>query len=359
MKKLRLFRLLAAIMLLTLGLAFYGCGNVLGNEEQTSVWAQTTPDGLIEVTFSNRALSARSAVGPQHGDYFQITLDGFIISRGTVNVSVTTMTFNPQGGGASFHGSITAGQLRIPALPTPAGTLNLVAVLVIVVAPSTNGGTGEETGSNQPGTVDQPGQQQPPPGATSGIYGYFGWRLDGGNITITGFIPTMPREITIPSEINGYPVRSIGPRAFYLRSITSVTIPNSVIYIGAWAFRYSGLESVTIPNSVTHIGGFAFYGNRLESVTISNSVTQIRVFAFSNNQLTSVTIPNSVTRIETSAFARNQLTSVTIGNSVTQIGASAFRVNQLTSIIIPNSVTLIETGAFARNQLTSITIGQT
>ena len=66
------------------------------------------------------------------------------------------------------------------------------------------------------------------------------------------------------------------------RSLTSVTIPNSVTSIGDFAFYdCSGLTSVSIPNSVTSIGWYAFYECRgLTSVTIPNSVTEIGEGAF-------------------------------------------------------------------------------
>ena len=56
--------------------------------------------------------------------------------------------------------------------------------------------------------------------------------------------------------------------------MTSVSIGNSVTYIGDDAFRYcSGLKSVEIPNSVTSIGNDAFrYCSGLTSVTSLNII---------------------------------------------------------------------------------------
>lgn len=112
-------------------------------------------------------------------------------------------------------------------------------------------------------------------------------------------------SIAIPATIRGVAVKSIGNDAFKQKSLTSVTLPNSV----------------------TSIGNRAFESNKLTSVTIPNSVTSIGLSAFSYNQLTSVTLPNSVRSIGTQAFSHNQLTAVTIPNSVTSIGAQAFYIN--------------------------------
>src|ERR1017187_9384191 len=68
-----------------------------------------------------------------------------------------------------------------------------------------------------------------------------------------------PWVVTIPTNINGLTVTSIGQDAFAFHyNLTSVTIPSSVTSIGATAFGGTSLTSVTIPGSVTSIGGSAF-----------------------------------------------------------------------------------------------------
>ena len=151
-----------------------------------------------------------------------------------------------------------------------------------------------------------------------------------------------------------------------LQTLKSVTIPNSVMYIGDYAF-YGCLKltNANIPNSVTSIGNFAFSGcSRLVgSITIPNSVTSIGegVFSGCSGLVGSLIIPNSVTCIGDKAFyGCSGFTSVTIGNSVTSIGLSAFDgcSSLLGSIIIPNSVTSIGNSAFnGCLGLSSLTIG--
>jgi hypothetical protein len=205
-----------------------------------------------------------------------------------------------------------------------------------------------------------------------------------------------PWVVTIPTNINGLTVTSIGFEAFENPNLTSVTIPDSVISIGERAFfGCTKLTNVTILTGVTSIGGGAFeHCISLTSVTIPNSVTSIGNSAFVQClSLTSVTIPNSVTTIGDYAFEEcSGLTSITIPNSVTSIGDEVFLgCSSLTSInvdaanpayssmngvlfdkpqatllqfpeglggsyTIPNSVTSVGEEAFYGSGLTSVTI---
>jgi len=205
-----------------------------------------------------------------------------------------------------------------------------------------------------------------------------------------------PWVVTIPTNINGLTVTSIGS-AFAETALTSITIPNSVTSIGTDAFYDCGsLTNVTIPGSVTSFGNWAFFDcSGLANVTISNGVTSIGDHAFYYcTSLTNVTIPNSVTNIGDAAFSgstnltaitvdtnnpayssangvlfdKSQTTlieypgglgvSYTISNSVTSIGEEAFADDtSLTSVTIPGSVTNIGDDAFFYcTSLTSVTI---
>ena len=91
-----------------------------------------------------------------------------------------------------------------------------------------------------------------------------------------------PWVVTIPTNINGLTVTSIGQAAFASSfSLTSVTIPGSVTSIGVVAFGdCSSLTSATIPDSVTSIGDGAFtICTSLTNITIPGSVTSIEMYA--------------------------------------------------------------------------------
>lgn len=218
---------------------------------------------------------------------------------------------------------------------------------------------------------------------TEGIYTY---TISNGEATITRCNTSATIEITIPDTLGGYPVTSIGEKAFHscygIKSITipdsvtsigvgafyhcggikSITIPDSVTTIGDGAFEScNGLESITIPDGITSIGEKAFYWcSGLKSITIPDSVTSIGDYAFHYcDKLESITIPDSVTIIDDWAFHYcKSLENITIPDSVTTIGFHAFAgCEKLESIIIPDSVTSISDGMLVDcDSLVSITI---
>lgn len=97
-------------------------------------------------------------------------------------------------------------------------------------------------------------------------------------------------------------------RTLYIdgKEVTELVIPNSVKAIKDRRFSYySGLTSVTIGDSVTYIGDNAFYGcsGLTGDLIIPNLVTSIGDNTFYDcDGLTSLTIPNSVTHIGVNAF---------------------------------------------------------
>jgi hypothetical protein len=167
-------------------------------------------------------------------------------------------------------------------------------------------------------------------------------------ITITGHLGA-GIAWTVPASINGYPVTTIGDYAFADGTLTNISIPNSVTYIGNHAFHgCSSLTRVVLPTNLTGIGQYAFFDSLPgANVSIPNSMTSIGEYAFSYCRMSSVSIPNSVTNIADFAFNYCSLGSVTIPGSVKKIGYRSFKLCGLTTAVLQEGVTIIGDEAFS------------
>ena len=181
------------------------------------------------------------------------------------------------------------------------------------------------------------------PSVVSGDYIIDDWKIyisEEGNISIKDYKGSS-ENVEIPDNFDGFPVVSIGQNAFQKKDVVSVTIPDSVTYIGYGAFDLcSKLKSVVIGKSVETISECAFrYCESLEKIVIPDPVKIIKESAF---------------------YGCVNLTSVDFGNSLEEIGNEAFRLcSSLTSVVIPDSVKDIHFGAFsACERLTDFTIGK-
>lgn len=210
-------------------------------------------------------------------------------------------------------------------------------------------------------------------------------------------------KITIPSEAQGFKVKSIGFQAFdsceklvsaYLsdgielieyygfarcKKLISVRLPESLKHIQSYAFDdCTSLESIFIPKNVCSLGendddwGWgahclegtsslssiivdednAYYDSRDNCNAIISTATNTLIIGCKNT-----IIPNSVTTIGHYAFSYcSGLTSVTIPNSVTSIESWAFHGCSLIEIAIPKSVTNIGKNPFSSCNLSSVTV---
>ena len=176
------------------------------------------------------------------------------------------------------------------------------------------------------------------------------WQYEDSPNNYSGYTTVNIPSIVVHNQVN-YRVIGIREKAFsFCKTLTSVSIPNTITSIGSDAFYECGLTSIDIPNSVTHIGHQAFHGcSGLTSLVIPNSVTSIANSAFDNcRNLTTVSIDCS-TNIPYAAFSECEtLTTVTIGDNVRGIGEEAFeRCHNLQSVSFGNSVTSLGRRAFS------------
>lgn len=162
----------------------------------------------------------------------------------------------------------------------------------------------------------------------------------GNNITGELIIPQ-----TISDGTSEYTVDNIGTYSFYKNSLTKVTLPTTLNYIGSSAFgNCRTLTEINMPETLGSIDSYAFqYCKALEHIDIPNGVTSIGRSAFSDcSNLGPVTLPNTVISIGAWAFSYcYKLTTINLGTSVKTIGDKVFAYSDIEDVIFPPSVTSI------------------
>ena len=199
------------------------------------------------------------------------------------------------------------------------------------------------------------------------------------------------KNVVIPKEYNGLPVTAVSAIGFFrCENLKSVTIPQSVTYIGDCAFlECKNLKNVEIPDSVKHVGAYVFLqcdkikehvfeggrylGNKKNPRLIMTGVQDKNLVRYTISKdtkflsmafrycwnLEEIVLPEGLIGVCERAFEGcEKLETLTIPKSVQKIGEGAFlHCHSLTHIVIPEGVTTIEDRAFCCcGNLRSITL---
>lgn len=117
---------------------------------------------------------------------------------------------------------------------------------------------------------------------------------------------TLEKEVTIPAEYKGLPVKVVGQQGFSSFQYTEkFVLPDGLTEIEDYGFTYcKALKEISIPDSVEKIGFNSFgYCENLQSFTFPGSLTEIETALFTDcKSLTSLYIPEGITNIKLSVF---------------------------------------------------------
>ena len=202
------------------------------------------------------------------------------------------------------------------------------------------------------------------------------YEIKNGSVTIYKYLGS-GSEVTIPDQIDGYPVTQLVDSAFGSNNnITKVIFPDTITKIGKYCFSYcrnlegplvlpknltslgerafefcSSLSGdLVIPDGITEIESQVFWGAGFDGVlTLPNNLRKIGYEAFRGSGFSgTLMLPPNLKSIGEAAFFRTDFEgTVTIPNSVTSIAKDAFYdCNNITRINLSNRIKTIEQGSF-------------
>ena len=136
-------------------------------------------------------------------------------------------------------------------------------------------------------------------------YGNYEYTVNNSAVTIQAY-KGQEVYITVPNEINGFPVTAIASWAFQRCStLKKIQLPTSITVVGEWAFwECSNLTDVIMSDRIVSISDCAFYScNNLKNINIPAYCNNIGASAFYDcTGLETITIPDHVENIDESAF---------------------------------------------------------
>ena len=189
-------------------------------------------------------------------------------------------------------------------------------------------------------------------------------------------------EIVIPSSITvddtQYTVTEISSAAFFMREITSITMPSTLKKIGDQAFSMLiGLSTLTIPASVEEIGqaSFTFLFN-LKTIVVEEgnthfcceqnmlmSASKTRLLclidAYDNQNPLDIILPSTIKSIDHFALSYESVKSIALPEGLETIGQYAFAATGISSIAFPSTVRSIGESCLADTRnLNEITVNE-
>ena len=169
------------------------------------------------------------------------------------------------------------------------------------------------------------------------------------------------KDLVIPAtDADGKKVQGIGNKAFYNLGITSLSLPENVKASyddSTWETTGKGLTE----RGDFFIGSGAFQKNALTTLKLPEGVIYVGGNAFNSNQLTSVKLPKTIMMVGSAAFGKNSISFVDFPKQTDfafQADIQAFAVNKLTSVQIPANTEKLNKYVFFQNTgMEPITIG--
>ena len=166
-------------------------------------------------------------------------------------------------------------------------------------------------------------------------------------------------SLTLPDS-----VKYIGEKAFYhCYDITNITMSSNIESIDNYAFSACiSLNSINLGDKLTYIGNHAFSSCfSLDSISLGNNLTYMGEYTFNDcSSLKSITIPSGIEKINPHTFSYcNSLKNVTFNEGLKSIEDSAFSYSSsLENIKLPSTVKKIGYDAFYYSGIKNIELNE-
>lgn len=151
------------------------------------------------------------------------------------------------------------------------------------------------------------------------------------------------------------------------KTLTSVTLPSTLTYLGDEAFLKMPITSINIPASLETFGESAIAGTAVTQITVDPSNKNFHLlngvlYSMDNNLLYAVpmkgkqevSVVNGCIGIVGGAFWGSEVSKVTLPDGMLAIGYGAFQESELAEVNFPASITYVDELAFAGTKITEV-----
>ena len=160
------------------------------------------------------------------------------------------------------------------------------------------------------------------------------------------------KELVIPAkDQTGRVVEGVGANAFKEKGITKLTLPEGVMTQHSEDFWKTDATGIAQRGNF-YILSNAFIKNKLTSLELPEGVIYVGGNAFKQNQLSEVIFPKTLMLIGNASFAQNQIQLLSFTESTDfalNIDAQGFAVNKISAVQLPVNTEKVAKWAFMQN----------
>ncbi|MDE6664378.1 MAG: InlB B-repeat-containing protein [Lachnospiraceae bacterium] len=192
--------------------------------------------------------------------------------------------------------------------------------------------TGDEEGSGEEYVTDDTYTDE-----NGVVYHYYGY--EDGTANIYELESYKENSVNIPESIDGYTVTQLTFAIITTGKITTVTIPETVKYIGCNAFRWATIGTVyynapEAETGATSVTDGCFYSTQIDNIVIGEDVKILPDYLFASASVTmDELVLNNVEKIGMCVFYSSaEITDLIIGENVKEISVGAFKHCKVTNV---------------------------